>query len=44
MWFPEDIVDIVHELGFQGILYSQRDMMWSFTVVGYKDVAPLSEK
>lgn len=43
MWFPEEMAEIVHDLGFKGVLYSQRDMMWSFTVVCYKDVAPVLE-
>lgn len=34
-WYPDQMVDILSTLGFKDIICSQRDMMWSFSVVGF---------
>lgn len=34
-WQPEQMVNILKELGFKNILHSERDMMWSFAVVAW---------
>lgn len=34
-WQPEEIVKILEDLGFKNILHSERDLNWSFCVVGY---------
>ena len=36
IWPPEAMAGIITDLGFQDIVYSERDMAWSFCVVGYK--------
>lgn len=33
-WTPEEMAKILEDLGFKDILYSQRDLAWSFSVVG----------
>lgn len=34
-WWPEDMARLVRDLGFIDVLQSERDMYWSFTVVGF---------
>ena len=34
-WYPEDMVKIINDLGFTDVIYSERDLEWSFAVVGY---------
>lgn len=34
-WAPERMAQIVEALGFRGVIHSQRDMAWSFCVVGF---------
>lgn len=34
-WTPEQIVRILHVLGFVCVLHSGRDLYWSFAVVGF---------
>lgn len=35
-WTPEQMAEIVGDLGFDRVLHSERDMAWSFAVVGRK--------
>lgn len=34
-WWPEDMAQIVADLGFENVIRSERDMAWSFAVVGF---------
>ena len=36
-WHPKDIVKILVDLGYKNVIHSERDMMWSFSVVGFND-------
>jgi SAM-dependent methyltransferase len=36
-WHPETMVKILKDLGFTNVLYSERDMAWGFSVVGFVD-------
>lgn len=36
MWYPRDMAQIVRDLGFNDVIHSERDLMWSFSVVGFK--------
>ena len=33
-WRPEDMAEIVRDLGFKDVIHSERDLAWSFAVVG----------
>lgn len=35
-WTPEQMEKLVRDLGFERVLCSQRDMAWSFSVVGFR--------
>lgn len=35
-WWPADMADLVRDLGFIDVINSERDMYWSFSVVGFK--------
>lgn len=35
-WRPEDMAQIVRDLGFVNVIHSERDLAWSFAVVGFK--------
>lgn len=35
-WYPKDIVKIFRDLGLRDIIHSERDMYYSFSVVGFK--------
>lgn len=35
-WRPEDMAQIVRDLGFVNVIHSARDLSWSFQVVGWK--------
>jgi SAM-dependent methyltransferase len=35
-WWPEDMEDLVRDLGFVDVIRSDRDLAWSFAVVGFK--------
>jgi SAM-dependent methyltransferase len=35
-WRPEDMAQIVTDLGFADVIHSERDLAWSFSVVGFK--------
>ena len=37
IWYPYEVVDILKSLGFNNIINSERDMYWSFSVVGYNN-------
>ena len=34
-WQPKEMVKIVEDLGFSKVINSERDLMWSFSVVGF---------
>lgn len=34
-WRPEDMAQIVRDLGFVNVLHSERDLAWSFAVIGF---------
>jgi SAM-dependent methyltransferase len=35
-WTPEQMARIVEDLGFVNVIHSERDLAWSFAVVGYR--------
>jgi SAM-dependent methyltransferase len=35
MWHPEDMAQMVSELGFSDVIYSERDLAYGFSVVGF---------
>lgn len=35
-WWPKDMAQTLSELGFVDVLHSERDLAWSFAVVGFK--------
>ena len=35
-WTPQQMVDLVTDIGFENVLHSERDLAWSFAVVGFK--------
>lgn len=35
-WWPEQMAKIVADLGFVNVIHSERDLAWSFAVVGFK--------
>lgn len=35
-WRPEDMARIFRDLGLQDVIHSERDLAWSFAVVGFK--------
>lgn len=37
-WRPEAMGKIFEDLGLEGVLFSERDMYWSFSVVGFKPI------
>lgn len=34
-FYPEQLAKVVEDLGFNKVLYSERDLYWSFSVVGF---------
>lgn len=36
IWRPAEMAAIVADLGYAPVIHSERDMYWSFTVVGFK--------
>jgi SAM-dependent methyltransferase len=36
-WYPEDMAKIVRDLGFKNVIHSERDLAWSFSVVGFNE-------
>lgn len=34
-WRPDDMAQIVRDLGFVNVLHSERDLAWSFAVIGF---------
>lgn len=38
IFHPADVVLMLEDLGFENVLHSERDMAWSFAVVGFKGV------
>lgn len=36
-WYPADMAQILADLGFVDVLHSERDLAWSFAVVGFND-------
>lgn len=39
-WRPADMAKIVADLGFTDVIHSERDMAWSFSVVGFVSSKP----
>jgi SAM-dependent methyltransferase len=35
-WRPEDMAQILRDLGFVNVLHSERDLAWSFSCVGFQ--------
>lgn len=35
-WYPEQMADLLRDLGFAKVIHSERDLAWSFSVVGFK--------
>jgi SAM-dependent methyltransferase len=35
-WMPKDMARLVEDLGFTNVIHSERDLAWSFAVVGFK--------
>jgi SAM-dependent methyltransferase len=35
LFHPEDVADMLRDLGFVNVLHSERDLAWSFAVVGW---------
>lgn len=35
-WWPQDMAQMVRDLGFKDVIHSERDLSWSFQVVGFK--------
>lgn len=33
-FYPEDMAKLLEDLGFSSILYSERDLYWSFSIIG----------
>jgi len=33
-WYPVEMANILRDLGFKDVIYSERDLNWSFAVVG----------
>jgi len=40
LFYPADVADMLRALGFVNVLHSERDMAWSFAVVGFVPEAP----
>lgn len=36
-WRPEDMAQILRDLGFSRVIHSERDLAWGFSVVGFRD-------
>jgi len=36
IWSPKEMAEIVSSIGFEGVIHSERDLAWSFAVVGWK--------
>jgi SAM-dependent methyltransferase len=36
-WGPQDMAQIVSDLGFRDVIHSERDIAWSFAVAGFTD-------
>jgi SAM-dependent methyltransferase len=34
-WWPKDMAALVSDLGFKNVIHSERDIAWSFSVVGF---------
>lgn len=37
LFYPEDTAQMVRDLGFRNVIHSERDLCWSFQVVGFKE-------
>lgn len=35
-WWPKDAARMVRDLGFESVIHSERDLYWSYSVVGFK--------
>lgn len=36
-WWPKDMAQMVSDLGFKNVIHSERDLAWSFSLVGWRD-------
>jgi SAM-dependent methyltransferase len=36
IWYPEEMAEIMMSIGFENVIHGQRDLAWSFAVVGTK--------
>lgn len=36
LFWPKDMAETLRDLGFVDVIHSERDLMWSFAVVGFK--------
>jgi SAM-dependent methyltransferase len=36
MWYPKDMASLIRSLNFNQVIHSERDLYWSFSVVGVK--------
>ena len=34
-WAPQEMATILNDLGFTDVMHSERDLAWSFAVVGF---------
>src|SRR5690606_29260652 len=35
-WKPEEMAQILRDLGFANVIHSERDIAWGFTVIGFR--------
>lgn len=35
-WYPADMAKLIKDLGFINVIHSERDLAWSFAVVGFR--------
>lgn len=40
LFYPKDTADMVRDLGFVNVIHSERDLAWSFAVVGFRGQEP----
>lgn len=42
MFWPQDTAQLLRDLGFANVIHSERDLAWSFSVVGFKPLLEVS--
>lgn len=40
LFWPDDVAQMLRDLGFVDVIHSERDLAWSFAVVGFKPADP----